>query len=116
MIELHQQPLALLSTEFAHRQLVDESLEKAEATPNVVAEFNSVRALIELIRILPIATIVPDRTVPPSSELYKIPLIDPSVSRTVGLLWKKGHQIPYLAQGFASILKSTAMNRVFELW
>jgi LysR family cyn operon transcriptional activator len=116
MIELHQQPLALLSREFAHRQLVDESLEKAEATPNVVAEFNSVRALIELIRILPIATIVPDRTVPPSPAMYKIPLIDPSVSRNVGLLWKKGHQIPDLAQAFASILKSTAMNRVFELW
>ena len=73
MIELHRQPLALLSPEFAHRQLVDESLEKAEATPNVVAEFNSVRALIELIRILPIATIVPDRAVPPSPSLHQIP-------------------------------------------
>ena len=116
MIELHQQPLALLTPEYANRQQVDDSLKKAKVTPNVVAEFNSLRALIELIRILPIATIVSDRAVSPNPELFKIPLIDPSVSRTVGLVWKKGHQIPNLAQAFASILKSAAINRVFELW
>ena len=115
VVELHEKPLALLSRKFAARISAERCFKAAEATPNVLVEFNNVRLISGLIRLRPIATVLPELTIPPSPDLQKIPLVDPSSSRTIGLLWKKDKQYPASALAFASLVKSSSRKRLFEL-
>lgn len=106
MIELNQMRMVMLPKGFATRQLIDECLLAAGASPVVVAQLNSIAPMLELVRQTQLAGIVTETAVEPSADLRVIPLENPTPIRTPGLLWKRGaHHSPTVRQ-FADIIRA----------
>jgi LysR family cyn operon transcriptional activator len=108
MVELHHVRMALLHPQFQTRQLLDECFEAAGARPLVVAQFNSVVPMIELIRQTELAGIIGETAVSPSADLRVVPLEDPTPIRTPGMLWKKGATRSPMIKHFADIIRRAA--------
>jgi hypothetical protein len=65
----------------------------------------------------PMATVAVDFTIPSTPDLRKIQLLDPAISRSVGLIWKKNKQHSQMSQTFAAIVKSIAGKTArYEMW
>jgi DNA-binding transcriptional LysR family regulator len=98
-------PLCLLTSDMQHRRIVDAAFAAAGATPRPVIETNSVSTLIAHAR-----TGLPGVTAdtwllahPLPGELRSIPLVDPVVEHTIGLVARaKGHRSPVVAELMAS--------------
>lgn len=108
MVELHHVRMVLLHSQFQTRQLLDECFEAAGATPLVVAQFNSVAPMIELIRQTELAGIIGETAVSPSADLRVVPLEDPTPIRTPGMLWQKGATRSPMIKHFADIIRRAA--------
>lgn len=108
MVELHHVRMVLLHSQFQTRQLLDECFEAAGATPLVVAQFNSVAPMIELIRQTELAGIIGETAVSPSADLRVVPLEDPTPIRTPGMLWQKGATRSPVIKHFADIIRRAA--------
>jgi LysR family cyn operon transcriptional activator len=108
MVELHHVRMVLLHPQFQTRQLLDECFEAAGATPLVVAQFNSVAPMIELIRQTELAGIIGETAVSPSADLRVLPLEDPTPIRTPGMLWQKGATRSPMIKHFADIIRRAA--------
>ncbi len=108
MVELHHVRMVLLHPQFQTRQLLDECFEAAGATPLVVAQFNSVAPMIELIRETELAGIIGETAVSPSTDLRVVPLEDPTPIRTPGMLWQKGATRSPMIKHFADIIRRAA--------
>ena len=105
MVELHHLRMVLLPPETATRAMLDECFAQAGATPQVVAQFNSVATMIEVIRQTDLAGIIAGTAMPASTDLRVIALQDPSPVRTPGLMWRRGAtRSPELRQ-FADIIR-----------
>jgi len=105
MVELHQVRMVLLPQSTATRRMLDGYFEAAGATPQVVAQFNSVATMIELIRCTDLAGIIGETGVQPSHDLRVIPLQEPTPVRTPGLLWKRGAARSPSVRAFADIIR-----------
>lgn len=90
MVELHQQPMVLLPATFSTRRMLDDCFAAAAAQPHVVAEMNTVAAMLSLVRQIPAATIVAANAMRPVTDLTLVNLESPTPIRTPGLLFKAG--------------------------
>lgn len=105
MVELHQHRMVLHSRETATRKLLDACFEAAGAEPVVVAEFNSIAPMIELIRQTDLVGIIAETALRPSLETRAIALHDPAPIRTPGLLWMRGAASSPTLRQFAEIIR-----------
>ncbi len=106
MIELHQLRMVLLPGSTATRRMLDGFFEAAGAIPQVVAQFNSIAIMIELVRKTDLAAIIGETAVQSSEDLRVIPIEDPTPVRTPGLLWKRGFPHPQAVRVLAAIIRA----------
>ncbi|CAP43222.1 LysR substrate-binding domain-containing protein [Bordetella petrii] len=110
MIELHREPLVLLTPGFSTRRLLDECFAAAGAEPSVVAETNTIAAMLGMVTRLPVGAIAAPSAVAPSPALRMIPMENPTPMRTPGLLLNR--EVPQSRPGraFAALLRKQAMR------
>ncbi|MFB7914476.1 transcriptional regulator CynR [Streptomyces sp. NPDC056061] len=85
--DLSAQQLALLSSDFATRNHVDEYFARHRVRPPIVVEANSVQALTEIVqRTASLATVLPDAITDDRPHLTPVPIDPPLPTRVVVLL------------------------------
>lgn len=110
MVELHHERMVLLPPETATRALLDECFSLAGAAPQVVAQFNSVATMIEVIRQTDLAGIIASTAVASGPDLKVIALQDPAPVRTPGLMWRKGATRSAELRQFADIIRDAVAH------
>lgn len=111
MVELHKQPLVLLSSQFTTRRLLDECFASCGAQPLVVVEMNAVMPMIGLVAKTQLGTIISEHAVPERNDICVLPLENPNPLRTPGLLWKRGAAQTPAAKALATEIRRTALKR-----
>lgn len=83
-----------------NRFLIDQALARAQSRPRWFCEVNHVPALVSLITAGLGVGVVPRMALPPDGhgELTAVRLVDPPVSRTLGLISRRGRALPAAAQ------------------
>jgi len=82
--------LALLSKNFVTRVHIDNYLQASQVAPKVAVEFNTISALVEIVRHGNLLTILPEAIAGQVAGLRNLPLAPPPPPRTVMLLRRKG--------------------------
>jgi LysR family cyn operon transcriptional activator len=108
MIELHQEPLVLLTKSFSTRRLLDECFTATGAEPNIIAEMNTVAAMLSVVRRIAAGTIVAANVIRESTGLRQVALEDPTPVRTPGLLFNADQQLARPTRAFVTLLRRTA--------
>ena len=109
MIELHREPLVLLPKSFSTRRLLDECFAAAGTEPNVVAEMNTLAAMLGVISRINVGAIMAANAVGHRDGLCVVPMESPTPLRTPGLLFKQGAPQTLQARAFVALLRKTAM-------
>ena len=112
MVELHHQPLVLLSQAFTTRQLLDECFHACGAEPHIAAEMNAVAPMLGLVERAPVGTIVSRNAILPARDLRAIPIESPTPIRTPGMLWKEDAVQSTPVKSFAAIVRKIALDSV----
>ena len=110
MIELHREPIVLLPCSFSTRRLLDECFAAAGAEPSVVAEANTVAAMLGMVMRLPVGTIAAATAIAPNPALRIIPMESPTPMRTPGLLLNPALPQSRPGRAFAALLRKQAMG------
>ena len=84
-----QQPLALLSEDFATRQFIDDYCRQQGIRPRVVVEANAIGAIIEMLRRGSLATVLPAAITQANPQLRVVPLVAAMPARRAVLLQRK---------------------------
>jgi len=84
-----QQPLALLSEDFATRQFIDDYCRQQGIRPRVVVEANAIGAIIEMVRRGSLATVLPAAITQANPQLRVVPLVAAMPARRAVLLQRK---------------------------
>ncbi len=95
-----------LAADSGNRMLLDNAVAQAKARPATHLEVNHVEGAMALVRAGLGVSAIPRLALAGSStaELIGIPLVRPSVSRTLGLISRKGHQLPPHAAALSRLL------------
>ena len=110
MIELHRQPVILLTQDFATRRMLDGWFESSGAEPKVVVEMNTIGAMLDMVRSSGVAAIVPERAIASAADVRAVALEGPTPRRTPGLLWLRGQERSAAARSFAAILRRNVLG------
>lgn len=110
MVELHRQRIVLLSREFATRALLEACFSSVGADPDVVVEMNTIAPMLDLVRRLPIAAIVPEQALAKAPGLHLVRIESPKPIRTPSIVWKRGKAQPEPVKSFAQIVKAMAVR------
>lgn len=108
MVELHRQPLVLLTPKFATRGLLDECLRSCGAEPVVAVEMNAIMPMIGLVARTQLAAIIARHAIPQRDDIRAIVLESPTPLRTPGLLWKRGERQSIAAKSLATEIRRLA--------
>ena len=83
-----------------NRFLIDQALARSPSRPRWFCEVNHVPALVSLVTAGLGLGVVPRMALPPDGhdELSAVALVDPTVSRTLGLISRRGRPLPAAAQ------------------
>ena len=108
MIELHHERLVLLQKSYATRQMLDEWFASVRTQPFVVAEMNTVGPALELVRRMPIATIVSERLAGIAPDLRAIALENPTPTRMPGILRRSDMRRSAVATAFAAVVRQAS--------
>lgn len=94
-----------------NRFLIDQALARSLERPRWFCEVNHVPALVSLVMAGLGVGVVPRMALPPDGHegLVAIPLVDPKVSRKLGLVSRRGRQLPAAAQMLYEML-SISLN------
>src|SRR5258706_3341813 len=87
---LAAESLALLGPTFATRVMVDRYLRRHGVQPHVAVEANSIAAIVEIVRVVRLATILPETVAQEQAGLSVGRLTPPIDSRPPGLLQRRG--------------------------
>ncbi len=102
---LEREPLVSVSSTSGNRLLIDSAFAKTERRPTVQYEINHITGAINLVAaglgIAIIPSLALDAQLHPG--LTGVPLVDPAISRTLGLILRKGDRL----QGVAQVLANT---------
>lgn len=101
---LADEPLGLLSSDFATRGHVDDYFVKYDVPQHIAIESNSISALLELVRRNVVATVLPDAITNERADLHPVPLEPPLPTRTVQLLARAGVYRSAAARAFSETL------------
>lgn len=96
-------PLALPTPNMQHRRIIDRAFESAECKPEPALESNSIINLCANVRLMDLTTIMPDyilSTLGKESGVRAIPLKEPAVSHSVGLVVQDRDPIAPLVRAF----------------
>lgn len=105
MSELHGQPMAMLSTSYSTRKMIDGFLKLAGASPRVICETNSIAVLLGMAANSDVLAIIPEGAVSPSADLAISALSEPSPVRVSALLWSRHNFRTSSANAFAELLR-----------
>ena len=103
---LARRPLALLTTAFATRRILDEQLPPGLKL-DIRVEMDSVEALIELAKSGGWPTVLADRSLNARKDLAMIPIGPPWIRRSGALLWDAHRYQTAAARAFMAIARST---------
>jgi DNA-binding transcriptional LysR family regulator len=110
--ELADHPHALVSHESKLRLLIDQALSGVEGLPRPVCEVRHISTLIGLVETGLAVAVVPQLTLPDSRvSVVGVPIEDPVVTRTVGLLRRRGRSLSPAAEAVARILTEAIRER-----
>jgi len=88
--ELDGEPLVLQPTTFYPRQLFDEKAREVGVRPQVAVELNSMEGILGTIRSCGGASVLPGQVLAKKEAgLRVIPITEPRLRRTVGLMWRR---------------------------
>jgi DNA-binding transcriptional LysR family regulator len=113
--ELADHPYAMVSHESRIRAFIDEALAGIARLPRPVCEVRHVSTLIGIVETGLAVAVVPQLTLPnPPAPVVGVPLEKPVVTRTVGMLQRRGRTLSPAAQTVAAILTEAirARNKV----
>ena len=110
--ELADQRYIALAQGSGNRFLIDQALAYSPSRPRWFCEVNHVPALVSLVLAGLGVGVVPRMALPPDSRtgLKAIPLTDPPVSRTLGVIARRGRQLPAAAQLLHDLLMARASH------
>ena len=110
--ELGEFPYALVSHDSRIRFLIDQALEGIPPLPRPVCEVRHVSTLIGIVETGLAVAVVPQLTLPNApAPVVGIPLKDPVVTRTVGMLRRRGRSLSPAAEALAGILLDAIQAR-----
>src|SRR4029078_2912820 len=104
-------PLCLLTSETQNRRIVEALLRGAGGNPQVTLEADSITVLLGHVRTGAWATIVPERLLKwagLSGEFTAVPLVDPEVVHTIGLVMPVREPMTPLADALATEARRAA--------
>jgi len=87
--EAARQPLCLLTPDMQNRRIIDRAFRAANANPVPRVESNSVINLISNVHLMGLASVIPEyflSMLGPLADICTVPLVDPLVEHTVGLV------------------------------
>jgi LysR family cyn operon transcriptional activator len=105
---LAAQPLALLGPTFATRGMVDRYLRRNGVHPRVVAEANSVPAIVEIVRLAGLATILPQTVALEQKGLWVVRLTPAIDFCLVALLQRRGGYRSAASRAFVAVAQDYA--------
>lgn len=110
--ELGEHPYALVSHDSRIRFLIDQALEGIGPLPRPACEVRHVSTLIGIVETGLAVAVVPQLALPNApAPVVGIPLKDPVITRTVGMLRRRGRSLSPAAQALASILLAAIQAR-----
>jgi LysR family cyn operon transcriptional activator len=107
MVELHRQPMVLLTPQFATRRMLDEHFRSANAQPDVVIELDSIPPALEILAGGTLASILPG-SAHDRNDLVSIPIESPTPMRNPGMAWRKDCGSRPFVRAFADLVRRTA--------
>jgi LysR family cyn operon transcriptional activator len=110
MVELHNEPLVMLSKGFATRTLLEEHFRSLHIEPNVIVETNGIATMFAVARQLKIAAIVSEYPAVDAAGLIPIALEAPTPLRTFGLIWKRDAQQSVAVRSFAATIRRATLE------
>jgi DNA-binding transcriptional LysR family regulator len=87
--EAAKQPLCLLTPDMQNRRIIDRAFKAANASPVPRVESNSVINLISNVHLMGMTSVIPEYflgVLGPMSDIRTVPLVDPLVEHSVGLV------------------------------
>lgn len=98
--DISQHSYIALAQGSGNRFLIDQALAQSQERPRWYCEVNHVPALVSLVAAGLGIGVVPRMALPPDNHegLTAIPLIEPTVTRKLGLISRRGRQLPAAAQ------------------
>lgn len=103
---LEKEPLVSVSSTSGNRLLIDSAFAKLKKKPSIQYEINHVTGAINLVSAGLGVAIIPNLALDASQHpgLVGVPLVDPAISRTLGLIVRKGDRLHSAAQALADTL------------
>ncbi|CAI1754130.1 transcriptional regulator CynR [Serratia liquefaciens] len=99
-----QQPLVLLSEDFATRQFIDDYCRQQGIRPRVAMEANAIGAIIEIVRRGQLATLLPAAVAQENPQLHPVRLTDVMPARRAVLLQRKDAYRSAASRAFIEVL------------
>ncbi|MET4145557.1 transcriptional regulator CynR [Arthrobacter sp. UYCo732] len=103
LLELEQERLVLLSSDFATRRHIDQHFRDHGIDPRIAIEADSISAIVEIIRRGQLATVLPEAITREQPKLHLIDLSPPIPPRTAALLRRKGAYVNAASQAFTEL-------------
>ncbi|CAI1156270.1 Cyn operon transcriptional activator [Serratia liquefaciens] len=99
-----QQPLVLLSEDFATRQFIDDYCRRQGIRPRVAMEANAIGAIIEIVRRGQLTTLLPAAVAQENLQLHPVRLTDVMPARRAVLLQRKDAYRSAASRAFIEVL------------
>jgi DNA-binding transcriptional LysR family regulator len=113
--EAAREPLCLLTPNMQNRRIIDAAFQKADCRPVPKLESNSIVNLFATVRLMGLASIMPEyfsEILGPIKGLAKIPLIEPAVEYTVGLIAIRREPLPpHISALFSAARRFSPIDR-----
>jgi len=107
--ELAAHPYALVSRESGNRVLIDQALARLSSFPRPVCEVRHVSTLVGIVESGLAIAVVPDLALPrESTTVTGVRLVQPGISRTIGLIRRSNRTLSPAAAEFARLLTEAA--------
>ena len=110
LIELHRQPLVLLTKNFATRTMLEDCFRACGAEPDVVVEMNTIAPMLSLVGRVQMGAIVSENAILDRPGLCVIPLESPTPTRTPGILWNRHREMTLPMIAFAALVRKLATS------
>ncbi len=106
--QLEKEPLVSVSSSSGNRLLIDSAFAKTSKRPTIQYEINHVTGAINLVAAGLGVAIVPGLALNAQlhTGLVGVPLVDPAITRTLGLIVRKGDKLHGVAQVLADTLSA----------
>jgi DNA-binding transcriptional LysR family regulator len=119
--EAASKPLCLLTASMQNRRIIDDAFRRAKCRAIVRIETNSIINLCSNVRVLGIASIMPDYVIDvlgPDSGIRAIPLVEPKVTHQVGLIIKNSDLVSPLITALQETAAAVgkAQPAGFKVW